>query len=244
VTEATPKKPEIAQLELNSIDQLIVDKVKGTAVDAEGYVLGVGLDEADSTLRAQLGLATGEGLVVTDVVEDSAAADAGVKAHDVLTVLDGTRLTTVKAVTAQIQEIKDREVELRLLRGGKERSLQLAPRKSDGNVQTGDVHTHWNVNNCQRCHDSGWQMQLDRSAMLDTHKLLVDPYQFHGGAQNFRFLWKDLTANQADAKPTEPQQQLATLKEQLAAMQQTLAKLETALQPQQPADEEKDKQQK
>ena len=48
--------------------------------------------------------------MVTEVVADSPAAKAGLKQHDVLTQLDGKRLTTVEACNAQIQEIKDRKV--------------------------------------------------------------------------------------------------------------------------------------
>jgi hypothetical protein len=94
------------------------------------YRIGVTLSEADGTLRSHLKLADGEGLVVTEVVDDSPAAKMGVKQHDVLIDLDGKRLTTVEAINGQIQEIKDKTVLLKLLRSGQEVTCQIAPKKS------------------------------------------------------------------------------------------------------------------
>jgi PDZ domain len=94
------------------------------------YRIGVTLSEADGTLRSHLKLADGEGLVVTEVVDDSPAAKMGVKQHDVLIELDGKRLTSVEAINGQIQEIKDKTVLLKLLRSGQEVTCQIAPKKS------------------------------------------------------------------------------------------------------------------
>jgi C-terminal processing protease CtpA/Prc len=127
--EAMPKKPQQLNISLENFEGLVDPRL--VTVHRERYRIGVHLAEADDTLRAHLRLAQSEGLVVTGVVNDSAATQAGIQEHDVLTVLDGKRVTTVEAVNAQIQEIKDRQVELRLLRGGKEITFQLAPRKSN-----------------------------------------------------------------------------------------------------------------
>jgi hypothetical protein len=94
------------------------------------YRIGVTLSEADGTLRSHLKLPAGEGLVVTEVVDNSPAAKMGVKQHDVLIELDGKRLTTVEAINGQIQEIKDKTVLLKLLRSGQEVTCQIAPKKS------------------------------------------------------------------------------------------------------------------
>ncbi|MGI8982707.1 MAG: PDZ domain-containing protein [Pirellulaceae bacterium] len=100
------------------------------AASENRYRLGVTLSEADDTLRSHLKLAAGEGLVVTEVVDESPAAKMGVKQHDVLTELDGKRLTSVDGVNAQIQEIQDKTVVLKLLRSGQEVTCQIAPKKS------------------------------------------------------------------------------------------------------------------
>ena len=61
---------------------LAIERSLGTN---DRYRIGVTLSEADDTLRSHLKLAASEGLVVTEVVNDSPAAKMGVKLHDVLT---------------------------------------------------------------------------------------------------------------------------------------------------------------
>jgi hypothetical protein len=94
------------------------------------YRIGVTLAEADDTLRSQLRLAAGEGLVVTEVVGDSPAAGAGIRPHDVLIKLDGKRLSTVDNINAQIQEIGERQVALDYIRAGEERTCDVTPKFS------------------------------------------------------------------------------------------------------------------
>ena len=95
----------------------------------ERFQIGVSLAEADDTLRAQLQLPAGEGLVVTEVLAGTPAEKAGVKQHDVLVELDGKRLTKVEEITQQVQEIKSRSVAARLIRHGKPETIEVVPEK-------------------------------------------------------------------------------------------------------------------
>jgi membrane-associated protease RseP (regulator of RpoE activity) len=180
------------------------------------YRLGVQLAEADDTLRSHLRLASGEGLVVTEVVSDSAAAEARIQRHDVLVMLDGKRLTTVEAVNAQIQQIKDRRVELRLLRGAQELTLHTAPRKTEGGSASERL-MFWELTNCQKCHDTK-----------------------SGGAGWHHAAWKDyvnLNLKLSDANPHRPpdagppQVQIGALKNQITEMQKIISALEAQLTP-------------
>ena len=94
------------------------------------YRIGVTLAEADETLRRQLELAAGEGLVVTDVVADGPAARAGIERHDVLVKLDNQRLTSVEKLNSMLQQIKDRKLSVVLIRGGQEITRDLTPQLS------------------------------------------------------------------------------------------------------------------
>lgn len=118
---AVPKQPVTMDFDL---------AVQRSLWSDDRYRMGVTLSDADDTLRSHLKLAAGEGLVVTEVVDDSPAAKMGVKQHDVLVELDGKRLTTVDAINAQIQELKDKTVVLKLLRSGQEVTCQIAAKKS------------------------------------------------------------------------------------------------------------------
>ncbi len=227
---ATPKKPEYARVKLGSVLFSDLDREIALAT-VESYRIGVTLSEADDTLRQQLRLASGEGLVVTEVVAESAAAQAGIQVHDVLTLLDGKRLTTVEAINAQIQELKDKAVELRLLRSGKEVTLQIAARKTQEAAFTNEPLVFWSTKSCQNCHVAdaahqglGWKLGANRSAWTDGHhsKLWMYDYELALRAQT------EAAARQA-AGATAPQQQIDALKSQLSEMQKTLAALEQAI---------------
>jgi hypothetical protein len=236
--EATPKKPELAKVRYWDALTGKLDRDGDGLVSAEHYRIGVTLSESDETLRQQLRLAAGEGLVVTEVVADSAAAKAGIQTHDVLTVLDGKRLTTVEAINAQIQEVKDNSVELRLLRGGKEMTIQIAPRKTQEAAFVDRPLVYWDTKSCRSCHADaahnalGWKLGANVSAWTDGHHSKLYQYEDAYRAQ--------IAAGQQQAAGTAgPQQQIEALKTQLAEMQKTLATLERTIQ--QPAKEEENR---
>ena len=220
--QATPKKPQVAEVVLS--DMPLRAWFKTAEIVQERYRIGVVLAEADDTLRAQLGLAAGGGLIVTEVFPDTPAAKMGILSHDVLTILDGKRLTTVDAINAQIQEIKDREVELKLLRSSKEVTLKIAPAKEAAAVLT-DLDrqglTIWHAGgcpvqvksfNCRNCHADpfpGWKVE-------------VRGHEFYQPSPPH---W----SSKLPAAEGSAQQQVNALKEQLAKMQATLATLEASL---------------
>lgn len=226
--QATPKNPLVGRLAANRLwkDYL------GTAVLDAPYRIGVTLSGTDQALRSQLRLAEGEGLVVTEVVEGSPAATAGVQKHDVLIVLDSRRLTTVEAINSQIQEIKDKEVELRLLRGGKELALQIAPRKTQQPAADDQVITIWDTHNCQSCHQRG----VDAAHLLMGTRLHAVHSAWTDGHRHalFRFTHEKSEETESDDTSQSPQQQVEALKTQIADMQKAISALEAALKRQEP----------
>ncbi len=178
------------------------------------YRLGVTLSEADDTLRSHLKLAAGEGLVVTEVVDESPAAKMGVKQHDVLTELDGKRLTSVDAVNAQIQEIQEKTVVLKLLRNGQEVTCQIAPKKGNEVAQF-----------------------LNEIVLVDEqarHPAIVRWLDTKSGkaVEKGEILLPQGPASDAAAKLTE-------LKKQIAELGKTVEKLEAVIAPTTPPAEEK-----
>lgn len=233
--EATPKKPVLARLRLTQV----LDHINQKVTYEDRYRLGVTLAEADETLRAHLRLAAGEGLVVTEVIPDGAAAEAGIQSHDVLTVLDAKRLTTVDAINAQVQKIKDKGVELRLLRGGKEMTFQIVPRKTHEAAFTDQPLTYWDTKTCNRCHGSTWQPHVGMARRLgaptsvwtDGHSTMLFPQRLDGITNG---------APQSGTTRAAPQQQIEALKSQLAEMQKTLTALEASLAPAEPQANDKE----
>jgi C-terminal processing protease CtpA/Prc len=186
------------------------------AVDGQGeqrYRIGVSLSETDATLRSQLRLAAGEGLVVTEVIDDTPAAKAGIQMNDVLVKLDGKRLTTVEAINTQVQEIKDRKVPVALFRAGSEIVVEVTPR-----LTTEPGYRH-----------------------LVTSQL-GDMIRWHDAARNLITFAEISQANPAEstARPTAAEQ-LAAVKKQLSELQKSVEALEAALQAAPPATPEEKK---
>jgi C-terminal processing protease CtpA/Prc len=223
IVEATPTSPTIHRVAVHQLYQQLLG-----AAEQERYRIGVTLAEADETLRTQLRLATGEGLVVTEVIADSAAAGTGVQVHDVLILLDGKRLTTVEAVNNQVQEIQGKTVELRLLRAGKEMTISLAPRKVKETSASGDAFLVWETDDCRRCHVHPFNSGTSHAAAV---RWLSGSHP-DGTGGSLRALWSQWGgASHTPGAEVEqgPQQQIQTLKKHLGEMQQTIAALETAL---------------
>ena len=82
--------------------------------------LGVGVEKPSETLRVQLGLADGVGLVVNFVEENSPARAAGLRQHDVIERLDDQLLVNEEQLVTLVRLRKSGEgVTLAVLRGGK-----------------------------------------------------------------------------------------------------------------------------
>jgi len=192
------------------------------------YRIGVTLAAADDTLRSQLRLASGEGLVVTEVVADGPAAKAGVKKHDVLTMLDGKRLTTVDGINSQVQSIKDRKVTVVFVRGGAEMSRELTPQLSTTPAVTGLSSAAYANTFLQQMQNRNLALgqyatlQPNATALASGNLFLNQPY----------VQWAQPTTAKPHtaAKPATPAEQIAALKKQLADMQKTLQTLEAAIQ--------------
>ena len=87
--------------------------------------LGVHAVPIDDALRSQLGL--GECLLVQHVVPESPAAQAGLQQYDIVLRFGDTEIHTLDQLLRAVDENKDREVTLTILRGGKQQTMQVKP---------------------------------------------------------------------------------------------------------------------
>jgi hypothetical protein len=99
--------------------------------------LGVQIAAPSATLADQVDLPKGQGIVIEEVVPDSPAAKAGIKAHDVLLEVDGKVVPSDPVAAARmVSGLKaGRAVEAVVLRHGRRETLKglklLAPKKTD-----------------------------------------------------------------------------------------------------------------
>jgi membrane-associated protease RseP (regulator of RpoE activity) len=188
------------------------------------FWLGVGLATADDTLRSQLAVAAGEGLVVTSVEMHSPAWQAGMQIHDVLLTLDGKPLATIEGLQSQLQDIGARPASLELLRGGKPLTLDITPELHQ------DFTTFTNL------------ILTRQPTVVEffTPGLVSTEARLSGLVDNSLVVWEQTNAPQDDL-----QKQVSDLMQQFAQMQKPLESLDAAIKAkaqtpaQQPADPEK-----
>ena len=100
--------------------------------DSGKYWIGVECREASPELRAQLGLKDNEGLVVMHVAEDSPAAKAGIKQHDVIVAVGKGGTPHPLSNVADLIKVMDQSegkdvVPLKIVRAGKEQTVDVTP---------------------------------------------------------------------------------------------------------------------
>jgi membrane-associated protease RseP (regulator of RpoE activity) len=88
--------------------------------------LGVRVDPPSDELAEQLDLPKGQGLVVREVVPESAAAKAGIKPHDILLEMNGKAVTNrYDELVRMVADIKpDKAVEIVVMRKGKKETIK------------------------------------------------------------------------------------------------------------------------
>lgn len=107
-------------------------------VQLSDHWLGIAGDSADEVLRAQLKLPEGQGYVVTQVQPASPAEKAHLEKNDVLLSIGDKNIGALPDLVAVIEDNKDKELELTLLRGGERRILKVTPTKRPAPTGPGD----------------------------------------------------------------------------------------------------------
>ncbi|MBU1702745.1 MAG: PDZ domain-containing protein [Candidatus Eisenbacteria bacterium] len=87
--------------------------------------LGVNIIEPDEALASYFDISEGRGVLITKVLAESPAEEAGLKSGDVVLSVDGKEITTTKGLQAAIEEAVPGEVEMKILRKGKEMKMKV-----------------------------------------------------------------------------------------------------------------------
>ncbi len=91
------------------------------------YYLGTPANPVDETLRAQLIVPQGTGLILGEIAKDSPAAKAGLQQNDILLGFDSKPVPDVDALRAAIQATEGKPARLQILRAGKPLDLTATP---------------------------------------------------------------------------------------------------------------------
>ncbi len=90
--------------------------------------IGVSTSPVDSTLRAHLtDLPADRGLIITEVVPDSPAAQVGIHQGDIILELGGQALTDFEALAAKVRSSEGEPLAAKLVRGGQPLTVDVTP---------------------------------------------------------------------------------------------------------------------
>lgn len=95
------------------------------------YRIGVRVEEPSEAIRSQLKLYSNEGILVTEVVEDSPAAEEEIAVHDILLRAGETRLSNLEDLRKAVQTSNGSPVKVVLMRGGEELTVSIQPRRAE-----------------------------------------------------------------------------------------------------------------
>jgi serine protease Do len=118
----TPKR--VNRVLIQELTDSVFQAAKTTA-----FRIGVELAAAEETLRVQLKLPQGQGVVVTNVIDDLPAAKAGIQKHDILLMLSDKPVASHEEFRDKLQEVGEKPVAIKLLREGKPISIEVTPQK-------------------------------------------------------------------------------------------------------------------
>ncbi|MFN3477595.1 MAG: S1C family serine protease, partial [Candidatus Methylomirabilales bacterium] len=109
---------------INMAKKVIGDLIKRGKV-TRGW-LGIGIQPLTPELAKSLGLSLEEGILVNRVMPKSPAEAAGLREGDVITSVDGKKITDSRELQRMVAELEvGRVIELGLLREGKPLSVKL-----------------------------------------------------------------------------------------------------------------------
>ncbi len=99
--------------------------------------IGVSTTELTKQLAEFFGVPGGKGVLVTSVLEGGPAAQAGIKAGDVITAVDGEAIDSTGDISRVLNQKKDGEVTLTVIRNKSQQSIRVTPKA--GGLSTGTI---------------------------------------------------------------------------------------------------------
>ncbi len=119
----------------------IYEQLIKTGTVERGF-LGIALKDVDTEMAKALDLETTEGVVVTNVIKDSAAEKAGMKSYDVIVEFNGEPVESASRFILRVAAMKpETQVDVVILRDGQRQNLTvtLGKRPSPRELRSNDV---------------------------------------------------------------------------------------------------------
>ena len=99
-------------------------------------VLGIYIQEVDEDLAKTFGLEEGGGILLSQIVEDSAAEQAGLREGDIIVELNGKKVSKTGPFRNRVASIPpNSKVDLKIFRNGKYKNISAITMDMDGSVE-------------------------------------------------------------------------------------------------------------
>lgn len=116
----------------------IVHKVVSDLIefgDVQRAILGITIQDITSDLAKELKIETMEGVYVNGLREDGAAIEAGIKAGDVVTAINGIKVKSVAELQEQVSKYRPKDkITVDVNRDGKLKQFEVVLRNTSGNT--------------------------------------------------------------------------------------------------------------
>lgn len=104
----------------------LLPQLKSKGRVTRGYI-GISISPITPKIKKAFRLKSNEGVLVTDIMENTPAANAGVKAYDIIKKINGVNISGVRKLHNEIAKyIAGTDIELVVLRNQKERKLKIS----------------------------------------------------------------------------------------------------------------------
>jgi len=119
----------------NIVSKVISDMLKFGKV--QRGILGIRISEVNEEVAEKHGLDKPRGILVYEIMENSAAGDAGIKKDDIIIKVNGANVNSV----AELQELVSRnrpgdKIKVTLLRNNKEKEIEVTLKDANGYIKT------------------------------------------------------------------------------------------------------------
>ncbi len=131
-----PQMPQVQIMPPNGKGEAFIWKNDGENVYFFGTnrQIGVSVSSLTKQLGEYFGVAEGKGLLVSSVRENSPAAKAGLKAGDIIVEVDGKEVKGNADLIRAINEKKEGDISLTIVRDRNRQTIQVTPEKLKGEI--------------------------------------------------------------------------------------------------------------
>ena len=134
-----PKFPEMPKIQVlppngNNDKSIFKNDGENNFFFGANRQIGVGVSSLTKQLGEYFGVESGKGLLINSVRENSPAAKAGLKAGDIIVEANGKAITNNTDLLRTINEKKEGDVTLTIIRDRNRQTIQVTPEKLKGEI--------------------------------------------------------------------------------------------------------------